>query len=91
MMQFDGYRWEDHVPRPGRWRFDLALAALAFAVLAMALRLDPLAGSASVLAENARTAPFIGAAPGKANRPAAAHISRPPQAKAELFCAAVAS
>lgn len=34
MTQFDQYRWEDRVLRKGSWKVNLAVGALAFAVLA---------------------------------------------------------
>jgi hypothetical protein len=33
MTQFEQYRWEDRVPRKGSWKFNLAVGAVAFAVL----------------------------------------------------------
>jgi hypothetical protein len=33
MTQFEQYRWEDRVLRKGRWKFNLAVGAVAFAVL----------------------------------------------------------
>lgn len=36
-MNFDAYRWEDHVPRNGSWKFNLAVAALAVGLIATAL------------------------------------------------------
>jgi hypothetical protein len=33
MTQFDQYRWEDRVLRKGSWKVNLAVGALAFAVL----------------------------------------------------------
>jgi hypothetical protein len=37
MIHFETYQWEDHVPRKGGWKFNLALGALAFAVIAAAM------------------------------------------------------
>jgi hypothetical protein len=36
MTQFDAYRWEDHVPRAGSWKFNLAAGALALALISAA-------------------------------------------------------
>lgn len=36
MTQFEQYRWEDRVPRKGSWKFNLAVGAVAFAVLTSA-------------------------------------------------------
>lgn len=33
MTQFEQYRWEDRVLRKGSWKFNLAVGAVAFAVL----------------------------------------------------------
>ena len=33
MTQFEQYRWEDRVLHKGRWKFNLAVGAIAFAVL----------------------------------------------------------
>lgn len=33
MTQFEQYRWEDRVLRKGRWKLNLAVGAVAFAVL----------------------------------------------------------
>jgi hypothetical protein len=41
MMHFESYRWEDHVPPKGGWRLNLAVAALAFALIAAALPDSP--------------------------------------------------
>jgi hypothetical protein len=37
MMQFEAYRWEDHVPRAGSWKFNLAAGVLAFGLIYAAL------------------------------------------------------
>jgi hypothetical protein len=36
MMQFENYQWEDHVPRKGSWKFNLAIGALALGLIAAA-------------------------------------------------------
>lgn len=41
MLQFEEYRWEDHVPRKGSWKFNLTLNVAAFAVIAAALHYAP--------------------------------------------------
>lgn len=51
MMNFDAYRWEDHVPRDGSWKFNLAVAALAVGLIATALPDDR--GQASAFADRA--------------------------------------
>lgn len=51
MMNFDAYRWEDHVPRNGSWKFNLAVAALAVGLIATALPDDR--GQASAFADRA--------------------------------------
>jgi hypothetical protein len=40
MMEFENYRWEDHVPRAGSWKLNLAVAAVAFGLIAAALADD---------------------------------------------------
>jgi hypothetical protein len=37
MTRFDNYRWEDHTPRPGRWKFDLVMTLLAVGLLLTSL------------------------------------------------------
>jgi hypothetical protein len=37
MTHFEAYRWEDHVPRKGSWKFNLVVGALAFALIAATL------------------------------------------------------
>ena len=37
MLEFEDYRWEDHVPRAGSWKLNLAVAAVAFGLIAAAL------------------------------------------------------
>jgi hypothetical protein len=37
MMYFENYRWEDHVPHKGSWKFNLAVGALAFGLIATVL------------------------------------------------------
>jgi hypothetical protein len=41
MLQFEEYRWEDHVPRKGSWGFNLVLGAAAFALIAAMLHHAP--------------------------------------------------
>ena len=36
MTYFEAYRWEDHVPRAGSWKFNLAVGVLAFGLIAAA-------------------------------------------------------
>ena len=36
-MQFEDYRWQDHVPRTGTWKFNLAAGAIAFGLVWAAL------------------------------------------------------
>jgi hypothetical protein len=57
MMSFDAYRWEDHVPRNGSWKFNLAVAALAVGLIATALpdergQVSSFAGSAAKPAQD---------------------------------------
>ena len=33
MTRVDKYRWQDHTPRPGRWKFDLVMTLLAAGLL----------------------------------------------------------
>lgn len=51
MMQLDGYRWEDRVPKPGRWKLDLVLGVFAFAMVALTLRPDLFAREPSARAD----------------------------------------
>ena len=37
MTRFDKYRWQDHTPRPGRWKFDLVMTLLAVGLLLTSL------------------------------------------------------
>jgi hypothetical protein len=37
MTQFENYRWEDHTPRPGRWKFDLLMTLLSIGLLLTAI------------------------------------------------------
>ena len=37
MTHFEAYRWEDHVPRAGSWKFNLAAGVLALGLIATAL------------------------------------------------------
>ena len=36
MTHFESYRWEDHVPRAGSWKFNLAVGVLALGLIAAA-------------------------------------------------------
>jgi hypothetical protein len=36
MTHFEAYRWEDHVPRAGSWKFNLAIGVLALGLIAAA-------------------------------------------------------
>jgi|RhiMetdeSRZDD1v2_1073273.scaffolds.fasta_scaffold310517_2 hypothetical protein len=33
MTHFEAYRWEDHVPRAGSWKFNLAAGVLALGLI----------------------------------------------------------
>ena len=33
MTHFEAYRWEDHVPRAGSWKFNLAAGALVLGLI----------------------------------------------------------
>jgi hypothetical protein len=91
MMQFESYRWEDHAPRPGRWKFDLVLAVAAFAALATVLRLEPPASGTPAFVREASSAPL--------SRPAASNVydsgappaTAPSHAETGAFCPAVNS
>jgi hypothetical protein len=52
MTDFEDYRWEDHVPRAGGWKINLAAGLLALGLIYAALPgadgLAPMAASASV-------------------------------------------
>ncbi len=37
MTHFEAYRWEDHVPRAGSWKFNLAAGVLALGLIYAAL------------------------------------------------------
>ena len=37
MTHFEAYRWEDHVPRAGSWKFNLAAGVLALGLIGAAL------------------------------------------------------
>jgi hypothetical protein len=37
MTHFEAYHWEDHVPRAGSWKFDLAAGLLALCLIYAAL------------------------------------------------------
>ena len=36
MTHFEAYQWEDHVPRAGSWKFNLAVGVLALGLIATA-------------------------------------------------------
>ena len=36
MTHFEAYQWEDHVPRAGSWKFNLAAGVLALGLIATA-------------------------------------------------------
>ena len=36
MTHFEAYRWEDHVPRAGSWKFNLAVGVLALGLIGAA-------------------------------------------------------
>jgi hypothetical protein len=36
MTHFEAYRWEDHVPRSGSWKFNLPASLLAFGLIGAA-------------------------------------------------------
>ena len=36
MTHFEAYQWEDHVPRAGSWKFNLAVGVLALGLIAAA-------------------------------------------------------
>ncbi len=40
-MHFETYRWEDHVPRKGGWKFNLIAGALALGLIAAAFPEEP--------------------------------------------------
>ena len=58
MMQFENYQWEDHVPRKGSWKFNLAIGALAFGLIAAALPEHP-AGIGANIAASAKPTPHF--------------------------------
>ena len=37
MMEFENYRWQDHVPRAGSWKLNLAVAVIAVGLIAASL------------------------------------------------------
>ena len=55
MLEFENYRWEDHVPRAGSWKLNLAVAAVAFGLIAAALA-DDSAGTSSHMKASAGSA-----------------------------------
>jgi hypothetical protein len=63
MTQFENYQWEDHVPRKGSWKFNLAIGALAFGLIAAALPEQP-AGTAANIAASAKPTPHFSALDG---------------------------
>ena len=40
MTHFEAYHWEDHVPRTGSWKFNLAAGLLALGLIYAALPLS---------------------------------------------------
>jgi len=48
MIHFETYQWEDHVPRKGGWKFNLAVGALAFGLIAAAMPDNPGQRAASI-------------------------------------------
>jgi hypothetical protein len=51
MTHFEAYQWEDHVPRAGSWKFNLAVGVLALGLIAAAF--PDTYGNASVVASAA--------------------------------------
>lgn len=41
MTHFEAYRWEDHVPRAGSWKFNLSAGLLALGLIGTALLENP--------------------------------------------------
>ena len=41
MTHFEAYQWEDHVPRAGSWKFNLAAGMLALGLISAALPNPP--------------------------------------------------
>ena len=41
MTYFEAYQWEDHVPRAGSWKFNLAAGLLALGLIYAALPMPP--------------------------------------------------
>jgi hypothetical protein len=41
MMHFEKYHWEDHVPRAGSWKLNLAVGVLALGLIAAAMPDNP--------------------------------------------------
>jgi hypothetical protein len=41
MMHFENYHWEDHVPRAGSWKLNLAVGVLAFGLISAAMPHNP--------------------------------------------------
>lgn len=91
MMQFDGYRWEDRVPKPGRWKLDLALGVLAFAMLTLTLRPDLFARELPAQPQDMHTAQFAEPAALDADYPDTARDDSPSDAIAETPCSPVTS
>jgi hypothetical protein len=48
MTHFEAYRWEDHVPRAGSWRFNLAAGVLALGLIGAALPEAPAGATAAL-------------------------------------------
>lgn len=91
MMQFDGYRWEDRVPKPGRWKLDLVLGALALAVLTMTLRPDLSARETDVRSPNKYAVQFIRPAMSDASDPGRARDKHPSSVTTRMPCASITS
>ena len=47
MTHFESYHWEDHVPRAGSWKLNLAVAVLAFGLISAAMPDDPVGQAAN--------------------------------------------
>ena len=64
MMQFENYQWQDHVPRKGSWKFNLAVGALAFGLIAAALP-ENSTGTAANIAASTKPTPHFSALDGQ--------------------------
>ena len=61
MTHFEAYRWEDHVPRAGSWKFNRAAGFLALALITTAFPdIHGNAPAAAVAAVPASAAPYRG-------------------------------